>query len=276
MSNIPFIFTFSLISMPLAAFSAVVFYTIIRQSHSALVLFKLYFAKSVVDFLMLIFNVIINGLKLWCYFCNMTPVFFQVDFFISYYIIFILLFLSIYLEFAATFNIYKKLSQHFKLFDKIPAYYEVNYASFRWTTFGKIIRMANSLTRDGVFVALILFFDVLIAFKMREIISKKKKMQINLSIQKSTKRKDRNENRISLMVIFSSLIVSISHFLVLLDYVFYLNKTEPTDLIFQIFQDLFMYLVSPGCTFFIYFFFNKSFSNIVKGILLSKIVKFRK
>jgi len=205
-----YILAFSLIGLPFATFSAVIFFLLIRQSNSTLDLFKYYFTKSIVDSLMLSFNVIISGLKMWCDPCHKTPIFIYIDLIIRLYVSFILFILSIYLELVATFNIYRKLVQYFKLLNRIPVYfkiivpaiifstfyiykfferqvteevvfngsvnetiYQLTFTDFRWTSLGKTFRMVNSLTRDAVFVALIIIVDILIAFKMREIISKR-------------------------------------------------------------------------------------------------------
>ncbi len=148
-------------------------------------LFKYYWLKLVCDCYLSFMNLTRIFLNFFNLSISKTYAFqvFQMIFII--YFVFCFSMISIFLESAATFNLYRKLTQIFKLLNKIPIYfilltfslptclfyiykffereilekndfnstnnetlYEIEYTSFRLTTHGKAFRLLNSSIRD--------------------------------------------------------------------------------------------------------------------------------
>jgi len=296
------LFVFSPIGISFNIVSLLIFTLLLKQKkHSTVDLFKYYWLKLIFD----CYLSLMNFTRIFFIYFNL-PIgqtygyqVFQIVF--TVYLVFCFSMLSISIESAATFNLYRKLTQSFRILDKIPIYlilliftvptclfyiykffereilektdfnttnnksvFEVQYSSFRLTTHGKVFRILNSSIRDGFFVCFIIFINVLIIIKLRNLIGFHKKANRELANKKTSA-----NIRIAFMVILSSILVAISHVFLFLEYILNLSALEQRGTKITEFVILFLnYFVSPFCTFFIFFFFNKAFSKKSKRMFI--------
>jgi len=288
------IFGFSVFGFPLNIVSLIVFTIILRQSQTqSNDFYKYYWTKTLVDTLVLLTNIVISLINKICSGCTYNYSWRYFNYWMNLYISFSLSMISIFLDSAAAFNIYRTLSQRFKILDRLPTtlviatgvvssflfyiyklyernviekidylngnrtIYKIDFGEFRWTTAGSSFRLMNSIIRDGIFVSIIIVLNILILVNMKIIMTNKKK----LSNSKNSKRQ-KVELKMTLMVVISSSITAFVHLITLIHYFIYLNSDF--DPIFEMIQMAF-FTASFFTSNFIYFFFNNNFYRIIKG-----------
>jgi hypothetical protein len=287
---------FSLFGFVFNMASLVVFTLLLRESKHSNELFKYYWLKKLCESILSLLYATTAFSR-----CFNLPTTYEFQVFrlvFVFYFAFCLSMIKIFLEFAATFNLYRKLTQIFRLLDKIPIYiiiltfsgaafvfyiyiffereiternyfnsssieifYDIGKTNFHFTPIGKALRLSNSLIRDGLFVFLIIFMNILILIKLKQIVS------FNNSTTRNNK-KARANIRIAFMVILSSILVAISHIFLLVEYIVFLESLKQGTDLTQAIMLFLMYFLSPSGSFFAFYLFNKAFSKKVKGIFL--------
>ena len=136
--------------------------------------------------------------------------------------------------------------------------YYVGYSEFGQHIGKKVFESIDSIIRDFICIALIVILNVLNLVFMKKAMKRKK----SISTDNTTKSKaERAENRITIMVIFTGLVVILAH----VPLMFYFLPIPALSLVVQsnCFYDItaFFYDLAYFANFFLYFFFNNVFKQ---------------
>ena len=129
---------------------------------------------------------------------------------------------------------------------------------YLWIIFG----LVHSLIRDGLCVIVLIIFNLLMLFYLKKSFEKKKKIVVT----RPSGKRERKENKMTMMVFVAGSISIISHLALIIVYSFNYKLNEClTSFVY------FMYDFSFSISFLVCFFFNKSFYNCFKDMLQIKI-----
>jgi hypothetical protein len=190
--------------------------------------------------------------------------------------------LLIFLVYSLVFYVYKFLERDLvatTVKNSTRVEYRLRYNSFGSSNLILNIEFAHSIFRDCICVLIILVINIMTLLDMKKSLGKKKRLTFNThaplrnnraQLKLSTVyRASQAENKITFMVLTTGVLACLGHGLIFVYNLPWLALQMSTC--FYSFTN-FVYFMSFGANFFIYYFFNKSF----RRVLLLKICKLRR
>ena len=160
-----------------------------------------------------------------------------------------------------------------QLINNTTLIYNLDDTKFNLSNLGIVINFIHSIVRDGLCVLVMFAFNVLTLIKMKKHFDKKNSLISNpfMRVKIKNRRKERTEMKLTVMILVTSLVAIIGHGMMLMSYIL---KQSSKNKCFLFSKDL-LFHSSYTVNFVFYYFFNKSFRNVLKTFFIKLIKCFR-